>query len=48
MCQLMFLVDTSKPLIFVSFFSFQGQNNLFHTIVFFLHHVKTKHYGMLG
>ncbi|XP_073229325.1 transmembrane protein 209-like [Porites lutea] len=26
----------------------KGQNNLFHTIIFFLHHVKTKHYGMLG
>ncbi|RMX50530.1 hypothetical protein pdam_00022341 [Pocillopora damicornis] len=26
----------------------KGQNNLFHTIVFFLHHVKTKQYGMLG
>ncbi|KAL9960685.1 hypothetical protein ACROYT_G034171 [Oculina patagonica] len=26
----------------------KGQNNLFHTIIFFLHHVKTKQYGMLG
>ncbi|XP_074609702.1 transmembrane protein 209-like isoform X1 [Acropora palmata] len=26
----------------------KGQNNLFHTIIFFLHHVKTKRYGMLG
>lgn len=26
----------------------KGQNNLFHTIIFFLHHVKTKHHGMLG
>ena len=37
-----------KAVNFVLFFPFQGQNNLFHTIVFFLHHVKTKHYGMLG
>ena len=48
MCHLLVLGDTSEPLIFVLFFPFQGQNNLFHTIVFFLHHVKTKHYGMLG
>ncbi|XP_001636404.2 transmembrane protein 209 isoform X2 [Nematostella vectensis] len=26
----------------------KGRNNLFHAIIFFLHHIKTEHYGMLG
>ena len=45
-----FLIAIIQPLFKASFFLllFQGQNNLFHTIIFFLHHVKTKHYGMLG
>ena len=45
-----FLIARRHPLFKASFFLllFQGQNNLFHTIIFFLHHVKTKHYGMLG
>ena len=25
-----------------------GRHNLFHTLLFFLHHIKTKEYGMLG